>query len=916
MSYYLRFTNGSRRLIDESISVLSRQPQSIIHSNTISLPFPGFCVSSFVKITAGGGVLKRSPFYYSCRRIGDSLHLDFSTVFRNLKGQIYVLFDGLTYVPVCLTTPATSLQHCPLLLEEASVIDTPQEKFTSRDFLRISPLEFVPNTVLTSNRYCSKFASHCDSSRDVTKRLCWKESATFLYRQNNLTLFEGNTTTFLCRLYCSKCKVTVSFVWKRGETELLRRTGIKLNIVRNFKYHLYNAKKTDSGLYTFSIVVGDTVYSNSFFVTVLGDSSPTALSDFLKSPSYTSSVDSSSPGPSSFETRPSETATLSAFTRPIVPSLFVTYFTRSGSPTSYSSNAAENSIWASEIGPRSVSSQVSSTWIIAGGTITAAIMIAVTIVIVRKYQPRFCHKSCGLTTPKTNLPVECDELQCEAEELWTPSPFAIRYASHSCGTFELFVDSTMLSFKLEESASNEISKSKGGRIHLANYDISIEFPRDSLQEEHVTITASLFISSEPVKGRFLSLLELLPHGIKFDLPVVIRSSYHVAGSRSVDSKLHMFYSEKFRSETFFNYVGELSESSVKASYLKMDYFFGEKFLEIQALSFCNLCSWSEGPCKVAFSVFRNRGSDSKFGVTIALSCAHPEILRNLKNYHVQENSKGFLTTSFITWNKSWSKMEIALQSDDEWKASATATFTVEDKNTVMKCPRESFLGPTSNFLLTKVASNVNADVTSIQFNINAYETDLTAPVTMTQIIVDINPLSDTKIVTWTGDSDTSSLYSSPSSGNGSSGSRERFSCRSGEGRNIDSLVGLNASGEHRTDSDGYESMPVDSAGKNKVTQEQCNKLATMISPIWKDVARKLSFPTQEIKGIKDEHLGNLDHQSIEMLDRWLIRNGAEATVFTLCKALFFSNARGHAESVFGDKFVASVVDVLDCGSAV
>ena len=101
-----------------------------------------------------------------------------------------------------------------------------------------------------------------------------------------------------------------------------------------------------------------------------------------------------------------------------------------------------------------------------------------------------------------------------------------------------------------------------------------------------------------------------------------------------------------------------------------------------------------------------------------------------------------------------------------------------------------------------------------------------------------------------------------------------------------------------------------------MTQEQCNKLATMISPIWKDVARKLSFPTQEIKGIKDEHLGNLDHQSIEMLDRWLIRNGAEATVFTLCKALFFSNARGHAESVFGDKFVASVVDVLDCGSAV
>ena len=119
----------------------------------------------------------------------------------------------------------------------------------------------------------------------------------------------------------------------------------------------------------------------------------------------------------------------------------------------------------------------------------------------------------------------------------TPSPFAIRYASHPCGPFELFVESTKLSLKLEESAAMEISKSNGGSINLANYGILIEFPRDALQGERVTITISLFISSEPVKGRFVSLLELLPHGIMFDRPVLIRSSYHVAGSRSVDSKL-------------------------------------------------------------------------------------------------------------------------------------------------------------------------------------------------------------------------------------------------------------------------------------------------------------------------------------------------------------------------------------------
>ena len=397
----------------------------------------------------------------------------------------------------------------------------------------------------------------------------------------------------------------------------------------------------------------------------------------------------------------------------------------------------------------------------------------------------------------------------EALALVDQSPFAISYASYSCGTFELLVDSKKLNFQLEESASNEISKSNGGRIHLANYDISIEFSRDSLQEEHVTITASLFISSEPVKGRFLSLLELLPHGIKFDCPVLIRSSYHVAGGWGFDSKLHMFYSEKFRSETSFNYVGGLSETRAKATYLKMNYFLREEFLEIQALSFCNLCSWSEGPCKVALSVFRNRGSDSKFGVTIALSCTHPDILRALKNYHVQENSKGFLTTSFITWNESWNNMEIALESVGEWKASATATFTVEDKNTVMKCPRESYLGPTKSFLVTKVASSVDPDVMMLLFNIIAYKTD-SSKTPVDTVIVEINPLSETKIVSWTGNPDASSLNTNPSSGNGSSGFRERY--RSSEGRNIYSLAGLNASGEHRTDSDGYESMPVESAG--------------------------------------------------------------------------------------------------------
>ena len=405
----------------------------------------------------------------------------------------------------------------------------------------------------------------------------------------------------------------------------------------------------------------------------------------------------------------------------------------------------------------------------------------------------------------------------QALALADSSPFAIRYASHSCGTFELFVDSTKLCFKLEESTSSETSKSKGGRIHLTNYDILIEIPPDALQEEHVIITASLFISSEPVKGRFVSLLELLPHGIMFDRPVLIRSSYHVAGSRSVDSKLHMFYSKKFRSDTALDYVGELSETKAEATFLGMKYFLREEFLEIQALSFCELCSWPEGLYNVAFSVFRSSGSASKFGVTIALSCAHPDILRALKIYHVKENNEGFfLKTSFRTWEESWSKVEIALECDDEWKASGKAAFTVEDRNTVMKRPRGSFLGPTQGFLLRKASDidSANAGMTTLQFNMSAYKPDLTTWVDIGQIIVETNFSSATKVVPW--DPDTVSVYSSPSSGNSSGNSRTGISYSSSEGRNSGIFPSgcLNTSGALRADSDGYDSMPVESPGMN------------------------------------------------------------------------------------------------------
>ena len=101
-----------------------------------------------------------------------------------------------------------------------------------------------------------------------------------------------------------------------------------------------------------------------------------------------------------------------------------------------------------------------------------------------------------------------------------------------------------------------------------------------------------------------------------------------------------------------------------------------------------------------------------------------------------------------------------------------------------------------------------------------------------------------------------------------------------------------------------------------MTQEQCNDLGKLILPNWQDVARKLLFSMQDIKGIEAKYAQNLCDQSIEMLHRWLNRNGSKATVFILCKTLISSDARNHAESVFGGTLVQSIANVLDYGSAV
>ena len=97
-----------------------------------------------------------------------------------------------------------------------------------------------------------------------------------------------------------------------------------------------------------------------------------------------------------------------------------------------------------------------------------------------------------------------------------------------------------------------------------------------------------------------------------------------------------------------------------------------------------------------------------------------------------------------------------------------------------------------------------------------------------------------------------------------------------------------------------------------MTREQCNNLAKLISSIWKDVARKLLFSKHDISSIEADHPRN---QSREMLYMWLDREGSEGTIFILCKALIDSKVRDHAENVFGDDLVKSVIKLLSLAEA-
>ncbi|KAI8513080.1 hypothetical protein Bbelb_097190 [Branchiostoma belcheri] len=81
-------------------------------------------------------------------------------------------------------------------------------------------------------------------------------------------------------------------------------------------------------------------------------------------------------------------------------------------------------------------------------------------------------------------------------------------------------------------------------------------------------------------------------------------------------------------------------------------------------------------------------------------------------------------------------------------------------------------------------------------------------------------------------------------------------------------------------------------------QEYFDKVISGVSHKWDDLARKLGFGRNEIKGIGTTE-SSPDHRCREVLDRWRNREGREATLQVLKQALIDIDERATAESLEG-----------------
>ena len=74
------------------------------------------------------------------------------------------------------------------------------------------------------------------------------------------------------------------------------------------------------------------------------------------------------------------------------------------------------------------------------------------------------------------------------------------------------------------------------------------------------------------------------------------------------------------------------------------------------------------------------------------------------------------------------------------------------------------------------------------------------------------------------------------------------------------------------------------AGSNKLTKKHVNKIRNDIDTSWKNLGKRLNLPAKTIRTI-DVYGGDTCNKVSEMLDKWMKKEGDNATISCLADAL-------------------------------
>ena len=264
------------------------------------------------------------------------------------------------------------------------------------------------------------------------------------------------------------------------------------------------------------------------------------------------------------------------------------------------------------------------------------------------------------------------------------SPFEVKFLS-SCSTDN---DSPSLLFLVNGQKVELIRRltnprligDEGGELVCAPFKVKIPPGAVSCKSR---LSLSVFFSEDPVQcsreddtSHFV-VIELLPHGMRFEKDVVIerqlKHHFQPGNSGCPNARFTFFYGAGLYPNEIYEYMGTLCNASRTDVYREMTLTLESNFVSLTSKSFCQICLfWTLGEFFASVALFSRRTDSlqTRLEVEAILSCTCEE---NLDEIETRQNKKG-LTTSTEPWRFrcrtkgiACQELVISLEDSDVWK---------------------------------------------------------------------------------------------------------------------------------------------------------------------------------------------------------------------------------------------------------